>query len=122
MLLQNIIISGSLWGINMDNEKTFIEINEQEVVQQIVLNNVPQVIKQRVYFGVCHYCQCSLLQGTNSLGEAVELMQQLLSSKTSLGFCPSCGRKIEIQPLMEMKIKEQKEESEGEQKQQEKAQ
>ena len=48
-------------------------------------------------------------------------MQQLFFSKTSLGFCPSCGRKIEIQPLIEVKLGEQKEESEGEQEQQEKA-
>ena len=90
----------------MSNVKnSYIEIQEQEAVQQIVVNGQPLEMKLTSYLGLCSNCKAvlySIPPGTPVTALMSQLDQRALK-QGDFGYCPACGAKVNWYPTITVK-------------------
>lgn len=79
-----------------ENKNAFIEIQEQQSNQQVIVNG--QIINNVVisYLGLCSNCKTALYNTPPglSLGDFLSQLDQKKEKQGDFGYCPFCGYKI----------------------------
>ena len=82
-----------------NNKNAYIEIQEHENVQQMVINGQPIENKVTSYLGLCSNCKAVLYSHPlGSVSELISLLDQKALKQGDFGYCPVCGSKIDWCP------------------------